>query len=359
MAPRRRVSARQKNKRKLVIFAVELVLLCILLVVFWGAIKLSKINTEKTDAAKTNEDLSEDALEKMGKYTTVALLGLDNRSNGSYESGNADSIIIASIDNDTKEVKLASVYRDTYLMVTEDGKYSKINSAYSRGNGPMGMVEALNRNLDLDIQRYVTVDWKALARTINLLGGIDVELTAKEAQQVNKYVNKDVMKVTGYTTDNVAVEGPCHLDGVQAVSYARIRKGVGDDFKRTERQREVIQKMLAKMKKCGIGTLNNIMDEVFPMISTNFSKTEILGMLGDVVSYDIVATKGFPEDNDGKSMGKSGSCIIPISLLTNVQKLHAFLFDDEEYVPSVTLQQISNKIIQESGLAPKPDEGSN
>jgi len=356
MAGRGKMTRRQKNKRKLIAFAIEVVLLLVLLLVLWFAIKLSKINSIKTDAAKHNTDLDSNTLELMGKYTNIALLGLDNRTSGSYTSGNADSIIIASIDNDTKDVKLVSVYRDTYLQVTEEGKYFKVNSAYSRNGGPLGMVETLNRNLDLDIQKFVTVDWKAVARTVDLLGGIDVELTAKEAQQVNKYTRKDTIKVTGYESNQEAVEGFNTLDGVHAVAYARIRKGVGDDYKRTERQREVITKMLAKMKKCGFAALSNIMDEVFPMISTNFSKTELLGLAAGVMDYNIVATKGFPEDNDGKSMGSAGSCIIPISLLTNTIKLHEFLYEDETYIPSATVQQISNQIIYDSGMAPPKTE---
>ena len=355
MARRDRESARKRNKRKLIIFFIEVVLLLILLMVLWFAIKLSKINSVKTDAAKHN-DLDTNTLELMGKYTNVALLGLDNRTSGSYTSGNADSIIIASINNETKAVKLVSVYRDTYLEVTEGGNYFKINSAYARNGGALGMIETLNRNLDLDIQKYVTVDWKAVARTIDLLGGIEVELTSKEAQQVNKYTHKDTIKMTGYDSDQEAVEGYNLLDGVHAVAYARIRKGVGDDFKRTQRQREVITKMLAKLKKCGLSAINNITDEIFPMISTNFSKTEILGLMAGVMDYDIVDTMGFPVDNDGKRMGKAGSCIIPISLLTNAIKLHEFLYEDEKYTPSVTLQQISNQIIYDSGLAPQTTE---
>lgn len=355
MAQRSKMTARQRNKRKLIAFAIELVLLLVLLLVLWFAIKLSKINSEKTDAAKHNTDLNEDTLALMGKYTNVALLGLDNRASGSYKSGNADSIIIASINNETKDVKLVSVYRDTYLEVTEEGKYFKINSAYARNGGAFGMIETLNRNLDLDIQKYITVDWKAVARTVDLLGGIEVELTSKEAQQVNKYTHKDTIAMTGYDSNQEAVEGANTLDGVHAVAYARIRKGVGDDFKRTERQREVITKILGKLKKCGFSAISNIMDEVFPMISTNFSKTELLGLAAGIMDYNIVATKGFPEDNDGKTMGSAGSCIIPISLLTNAIKLHEFLFEDETYTPSVTLQQISNQIIYDSGLAPKTE----
>ncbi|MGN0169787.1 MAG: LCP family protein [Lachnospiraceae bacterium] len=345
------LTKRQKNKRKLILFIVEIIVLLVLLGVFWFALKLSKINQTKVDPVKTNEDLDKDVLDAMGKYTNIALFGLDNRVVGNYSTGNADTIIIASINNETKEVKLVSVYRDTYLQVTDEGTYSKINSAYSRNDGAVGMMTFLNKNLDLDIQNYVSVDWYALVKTINLLGGIDVEMDAKEAAQVNKYV-KGVMKVTGYTTNGVATEGANHLDGVQALSYARIRKGVGDDFKRTERQREVISKMVDKLKSSGVGTMSKIMDEVFPDIETSLSYTQMLQMGTSLLEYHLGESMGFPEDRGGRKMGSAGSCVIPVSLLTNVQKLHQFLFENESYTPSVTVQQISNNIIYESGMAP-------
>ncbi len=347
------LTKKQRNKRKLIAFIIEIIILFILLGVFWFAMKFSKINTVDIDEpVKKNEDIDKEVEEVLKGYTNICLLGLDNRTVGNYSTGNADTIIIASINNDTKEVRLVSVYRDTYLQVTLEGKYSKINSAYSRNDGAVGMMETLNRNLDLDMEDYVSVDWYALVKTINLLDGIDVELTSKEAKQVNKYV-KDIEKTTGFKASGTVSEGPAHLDGVQALSYARIRKGVGDDFKRTERQREVITKMVAKMKTAGVGTLSKIMDEVFPDIATSFSYTELLGMAVSMLDYDIVETEGFPVDRGAKNMGSSGSCVIPVSLLTNVEQLHQFLFANETYTPSVTVQEISNNIIYETGLQPE------
>lgn len=348
------LTRRQKNKRKLILFIVEIFVLLILLGVFWMAIKMSKINTKQIGDVNKNE-LDDETSDLLKDYTNIALLGLDNRTVGNYETGNADSIIIASINKDTKAVKLVSIYRDCYMQVTDDGTYSKANSAYARNHGAVGMMETLNRNLDLDIENYISVDWYALVKTINLLGGIDLEMTDKEATQVNKYM-KDITKVTGYSPSASAYAGMNHADGVMALSYARIRKGVGDDFKRTERQREVIAKMVAKMKKAGVGTLSSIMDEVFPDIETSFSYTELLGLATAIFDYEITDTMGFPQDRDSKSMGSSGSCVIPVSMLTNVQQLHEFLFMNESYAPSVTVQQISNNIIYETGLAPVIEE---
>ena len=352
------LTKRQKNKRKLIIFIVEIFILLLLLGVFWFALKFSKINQKKVEKVDKNGDLNKETVEKMEKYTNIALLGLDNRIVGNYSTGNSDTIIIASINNDTKEVKLVSVYRDTYLQVTDEGNYSKINSAYSRNGGAVGMMATLNKNLDLDIEDYISVDWYALVKTINLIEGIDVEMTAAEARQVNKYV-RDIGPATGYTTNRVATEGANHLDGVQALSYARIRKGVGDDFKRTERQREVISKMVEKIKKSGVSTLSKLMDEVFPDIETSLTFAEMLQMGTSLLDYTMGDTMGFPQERGGKNMGSSGSCVIPVSLLTNTKALHEFLFENEAYTPSTTVQEISNNIIYNTGMAPAPEDTTN
>ncbi|SFQ29912.1 transcriptional attenuator, LytR family [Lachnospiraceae bacterium XBB1006] len=351
------MTKRRKNKRKLIVFIVELIILLILVGGFWFMTKLNKINHTTVEKVDKNENMDEQTAEKLEKYTNLALLGLDNRVVGNYSTGNADSIIIASINNETKEVKLVSVYRDTYLRVTEAGTYSKVNSAYSRNDGAVGMMNMLNTNLDLDIEDYISVDWYALVKTINLIGGIDVEMTPQEAMQVNKYV-RDIGPATGYTTNRVAQAGPNHLDGVQALSYARIRKGVGDDFKRTERQREVISKMVENVKKAGIGTLSKIMDEVFPDIETSLTLTEMLDMARSLMDYSMGETMGFPQEREGKTVGGSGACVIPASLQTNAEILHKFLFENEVYQPSPTVQEISNAIVYTTGVVahPQPTE---
>lgn len=349
------MTKRQKNKRKLIVFIVEVFILLILVVAFWFATKLSKINHTTVEKVDKNENMDDTTTKKLEKYTNLALLGLDNRVVGNYKTGNADSIIIASINNETKEVRLVSVYRDTYLRVTDAETYSKVNSAYSRNGGAVGMMNTLNTNLDLDIEDYISVDWYALVKTINLIDGIDVQMTAAEAMQVNKYV-RDIGPATGYSTSRVASEGANHLDGVQALSYARIRKGVGDDFKRTERQREVISKMVDKIKRSGIGTLTKIMDEVFPDIETSLSMTEMFDMAKSLMDYSMGETMGFPKEKEGKTLGGSGSCVVPASLQTNVELLHRFLFENETYLASPTVQNISNAIVYSTGVVAHPAE---
>ncbi|MEG0805484.1 MAG: LCP family protein [Lachnospiraceae bacterium] len=343
------ISKKQKRKRKLIIFAVEVVVLLVLLGVLWVAAKLSKIERDDlSDAKIAKNPVSEETKKVLEKYTTIALFGLDNRSNGSYEGGNSDTIMVASINNETKEVKLVSVFRDTYLNVG-DGAYSKINSAYSRG-GAEQMIGALNVNLDLDIEEYVAVDWYALVKAINLLKGIDIEVTGQEAGLINKYCS-EITKVTGFKSSGYVSEGVQHLDGVQALAYARIRKTAGDDFKRTERQRLVVQKMVEKGLKSDVNTVVSIVDEVFPDIKTSLSYKKMLSLAMGAFDYKLGESIGFPMDRGGKTISGSGSCVIPLDLLSNVRQLHGFLFANQKYVPTAELQEISNQIVYQSGLS--------
>ena len=263
MADNRRRKKRRKKKksRKIVLFVFEILLLAILLVAayFIGMVNRVKYENMSETEAGINDDLSKDTLESLEGYTNIAVFGLDNRSANNYQEGNSDVVMIASIDNKTKNVKLVSVYRDTFLSVG-GGTYFKCNNAYARG-GAKQAVQMLNSNLDLDIKEYVCVDWAAVVEVIDDLGGLDLNITQGEMNQINKY-KKDVDGVTGKNTPNVTQYGLVHLDGTQATTYARIRKLSGDDFKRASRQRIVLQAMLEKAKKANPATLVKICNSV-------------------------------------------------------------------------------------------------
>ena len=230
---------------------------------------------------------------------SARLVGLDNRSN-KLKSGNSDTMIIASIDNDTKKVKLVSVYRDTYLRIGEDsegnGQYNRANAAYAKG-GAEQFLNMLNTNLDLNVTDFVSVDFQAVAEAVELLGGIDVELKEEEVVHLNNYC-VETSKVTGMDyTPLKKTAGVHHLNGVQTVAYARIRYTAGNDFRRAARQREVIYKIVEKAKNADVATLSKILDKVFPNIYTSFSKAEILQMGMSMLSYDIEDQTGFPFDH--------------------------------------------------------------
>lgn len=351
---KQKMSKRTKQKRKILLFSVELVCLVIVIGCVYVASVLGgwmdQIDWDdkfSSSQAGINEDINSQTVEKMAGYTNIALFGLDNRSVGNYKWGNSDTIMIASINNDTKEVKLVSVYRDTYLSIGE-GKYNKANSAYNLG-GVERAVKMLNANLDLSITDYVCVDWAALIQAIDALGGIELEVTSQEVFYINGYLD-EIDRVLEISTPRVSSAGRVHLTGAQATAYARIRYTTGHDFLRTSRQRIILEKMLNKAKNSDLATLTSVCNAVFDDISTSLSMSEIIGLAKDVTKYSIKETTGFPTKLTGGDLADAGDAMIPIDLSENVKQLHLFLFENEDYVPSKTVEAIDQSIINKTGV---------
>lgn len=321
--------------------------------VAYAASKLNKLDTEEIPA----EDIvvNKQAEEAGEGYTNVALFGIDSRS-GELEIGTrSDCIIVASLNNKTKEIRMISVYRDTILDI-KDGQLQKCNAAYSFG-GPTQAINMLNKNLDLDIQDYATVDFAAIANAIDLLGGIEIDLKPEEIAPLNKFV-KETARVAGKKAHTVSEAGLQQLDGVQATTYARIRSTAGGDFTRTERQRLVIEKIAEKAQQSDLATINKIIDELFPTIKTSFTATEILSYAKDFMKYKIGESSGFPFDKTTATISGLGSIVIPVDLDTNVQELHKFLYDKEGYQPSSEVQAISGAIVSRVGQREATDDST-
>ena len=249
-----------------------------------------------------------------------------------------------------------SVYRDTYLNRADD-TYGKCNAAYKNG-GPKQAMEMLNTNLDLNIQYYVSIDFVALIKTIDALGGIDIDVQDDEWEYVNAYMY-ETTEISEDYLDHYSpfLEGPGlqTLDGLQATAYCRIRYTAGSDFKRTERQRMVISKIVEKAKSAGLGTINKIVDEVFPLVSTNIPKTTMIGMAANMMSYELGESGGFPTYIENKKINKQ-DMVVPADLELNVMELHKFLFGEEDYYPSPTVLKINEKIISDTGVTAKSTE---
>lgn len=341
---------KKKKQRKAMLVAIEILVLLILAAVLFVVVKLSRIEKDNSFSAadlEVNEGLSEETKEIMASYTTIALFGLDNRSNGNLSKGNSDVIMIASINDQTKEVKLISVYRDSYLNIGND-TYKKCNSAYANG-GPEQAINMLNTNLDLNITDYVTVDFNAVVECVDLLGGVELTVTDEEAVLMRGYMD-EISKLTKKKSEYLPGGGTYVLDGVQACSYARIRYTAGDDYKRTERQRTVLMAMAQKAQKSNIKTLNSLIDEVFGDIKTSYSNTELLALASQVFNYSIGETTGFPFEKNTTKLGSKGDVVVPCDLESNVTQLHVFLYEDNDYVPTDTVKKNSTQIIGDTGF---------
>ena len=342
---------KKRKKAKMITFAIEAAILIVLLIVLYVLNRtelLSKVTYDEEVVQESVNELTEETLEKMEEYTNIALFGLDTRQAGSLGKGNrSDTIMVASINNDTKDVKIVSVYRDSYLNLAND-KYRKCNEAYSVG-GPEQAVAMLNMNLDLKIDHYMSVDFLAVSEVVDLLGGIEIDVDEYEIEHLNNYT-VETSKVTGKKTQKLTKTGLQTLDGVQATSYCRIRYTAGDDFKRTERQREVLETIAKKAKTMSVSQLDEIIKKVFPMCATNMTVDQLLAIAADGLSYNIVGTSGFPFDVVTDSVGSAGSCVVPVDMEKNVSQLHKYLYDAENYQPSETVVKISDKIKNDTGV---------
>jgi LCP family protein required for cell wall assembly len=388
-------NSKKNSKKSAVIFGVEIALLLILVGCIFVYAKINEgldgigSGTAKASASSQDPNMDADsAAENAGVssntvlhgYTNIMLVGIDTRDNSEIDYANSDTMIIASINNDTKSVKLVSVYRDTLLNIdptasgdsydssyisadettsgttTSGGLYRKANAAYANGSAKQ-LLSMMNVNLDLDLHDYVVVDFKSLATLIDDLGGLDIDLLYEEVVHLNNYM-KETTQVTGadYEKLDLPEEGTVttyHLNGSQAVSYARIRYTTGNDMKRTQRQRVVISKIVEKAKKKGLTAIDAIISDVLPLCRTSFSRAEIISMASSMLDYSIEDTTGFPFEHIEKDVypnGEKQDAVIPVTLETNVSELHAWLFGEEDYQVTDAVKAISEDIKSLSGL---------
>ena len=232
---------------------------------------------------------------------------------------------------------------------SRDGNLEKgalSNEAYFKG-GHEQAVQALERNLNLKIDDYTTFNWKAVVDAINVLGGVDIEISDKEFAYINSFITETVNS-TGVGSYQLDHSGMNHLDGVQAVAYARLRL-MDTDFNRTERQRKVLGQAMEKAKSSDFKTLRTLVGAVYPEISTSIGVDDILTMAKGARKYYIGQTSGFPFSHQEMKIGKK-SCVIPTTLESNVIQLHTFLYDQESYDAPSSVREISNYIAQKTGL---------
>ncbi len=341
----------KKRKGKIVVLVVELLVLAVLAGAFWILKDFGKnedgtqsgplIVEFKEEELVVNEQVTEN--EHMQGYRNVALFGVDSRSGALTKGTLSDSIIIASINQDTGDVKLVSVYRDTYLNLTND-KYDKCNKAYSYG-GAEQAIKMLNANLDLDIKEFVTIGFEGLSTVIDEVGGVWLDVDEEELLHINSY-QKCMAEDLKVSWTPVEKTGYQLLNGLQATAYCRIRYRSGNDFARAASQREVIQAIAVEAKKADIVTLTKIANTVSNYVYTSFSMDEIIGLLGEIVKYNIVDEGGFPEASmrGSDTLGSKGSCVFPVNLTENVTWLHEFLFDDKDYEPSKEVKDYSKVV---------------
>ncbi len=348
---KKEIAWKKKIKKLWLILAGEVIALALLMVGFVVNYVNSKMNQMNINELDENEILMNEGLSNVTKeeYTTIALFGLDSRDVTSDKGNRSDCIIIAAINNKTKEVRLISIFRDTYLQVADrggdyDGVYTKVTHAYAYG-GPKAAIETLNKNLDLQITEYATVNFASLTKVIDDLGGVVVNVDEDERQSINIWL-PETASIAGMSYSNVYETGDIVLDGLQATTYCRIRNIGQGDIDRAGRQREVIGAILDKAKQSDLVTLNKVIDDVLPDVSTSLTKKEMLGLLSGVFDYTISEGEGFPFIYK-LTMVDNLSVEVPADLEKNVELLHQYLYD--AVLPDTTISASTDTATDEEG----------
>ena len=327
---------RLKGWQKAIFIALIVILVTVSCVAGYVVSKLDKIDRIKLD----EKELS---CVDVDGYINILLLGVDSRDMEDIQGSGADAIMILSIKEETGEVKLMSVYRDTYLKFGNTDTYGKITDA-NRIGGPAMMIQSLNQAMDMNISKFVVVNFKAVSDLVNAVGGITVDVQEEEIQQLNKYTIQTANNIGQKTYKLVESAGEQTIEGVQAVSYGRIRKGVGDDYKRTERMRIVLTKVFEKLKTMNIGKLDDLLDMMLPQVQTNLSNNDMLGLAMRLANFNIKSGAGWPYNVTGGLLNGI-SYVFPDNLAENTTKLHQEMFNQQDYVPSDTVENISATII--------------
>lgn len=351
---------KRRRKRKIILLVIEIFVLLIVLGALYVWQALNKIEKapvgpklEPGDLSINEDELDDNTMDILKGYEDVAIFGVDNYFNGHADSGNSDVIMIASINNDTKEVRLVSVYRDTFLDTDVQRETSpnfhKANRAFAIG-GAQQSIRMLNSSLDLDIEDFVTVDFKAVTDVVNMLGGVEIDVDSAELKYINHHIDTTA-RATGDQAVHLTTTGLQTLNGTQATAYARIRSTAGSDFARAERQREVINEIVKKAKKADIVTINNIINTVFPEIYTSYTNADLIRLAASMFSYELADSTGFPFSKYPMSLGGSkGDVVMCADLENNVRALHRYLYNDTSYAPSATVINYSNLIKNNYGV---------
>ena len=344
---------KKKMNKGLKIFLIILLVLVIIIVGLGVAGytfvngKIGKMQKENIDT--TAVGINEETKQELKGYRNIALLGIDSRADD-YGLGNrSDCMMIASINQETNEIKLISVYRDTYVYVMENGtkRLDKITHAYSYG-GAQNTLKSLNEAMDLNITEFVTVNFDAVIAAVDSLGGVYIDIDESEIKYVNDYIDA-TSESSGVKSSHITHSGRQKLDGVQAVSYTRVRYTTGGDYKRTERMRTVVEAMLSKAKTLNVGQLNSFADTILPKIRTNISSSEIWGLIPKLASFKVTESIGWPYDTKGITLDRWYG--VPVTLQSNVERLHKEAFEQEDYEASDTVKEMSAAIVKKTGYS--------
>lgn len=312
------------SKPKKILLIIGIVILAFFL---WWYLTMGRIyhkmNYEKSD------ELASGSLKEQG-VINVLLIGNDSRENG--EDGRSDAMILISISNKTKTIHMTSLLRDMYVDIPGHDS-NRLNAAYAYG-GPALLCETIKQNLDIEVNRYVLVNFQAFASLVDAVGGVDLEVTNEEVQWINAYLNEyNLLEGKEMTTDylDTSLSGEIHLNGPQALAYSRNRY-IGTDFGRTERQRKVLSAVMKKLPLAMATNSGELIDGLFPNLTTNLTQTEMYSLstqASKLLTYDVVQST-VPAEGTYSNATIRKMAVLQVDFEANKKLLKQEIYGQEE-----------------------------
>lgn len=320
---------RKKKKKKSLGFKIFIGFLCVILAmaVVGGGYVIGLLN--KMDNVKLNKDnlgIVEDEFKEydnVNKIKNIALFGIDATDG---ETGRSDSIMVATLDPIHNKLKVTSIMRDSYVSIDGHGQ-DKINHAYAFG-GPELSIKTLNENFGLNIEDFISVNFSSLPKIINILGGIDLQITDEELEYINGYID-DINAKDGTNSSHIGYSGVQHVDGTQALAYSRIRYTSGGDYERTQRHRTVLDALFNKLTSTPVSSYNSLLNEVLPYVQTNLNATDILSLGTKVLGIgNNLEQDRFPRDGYGEGAMIDGVYYLTFDKETVKKQMRDYIFND-------------------------------
>ena len=312
---------KSKIKRFLVTVAVIFALLVVGLYALVGG-AYNRLNYVEVDSVA-------DLPMKENGVVNILLIGNDSRENG--DDGRSDAMILLSVSSKTKTVYMTSLLRDMYVEIPGHDN-NRLNAAYSFGGAEL-LMETVEKNFDIPVNRYVQVNFEAFVGLVDAVGGVDLELTQKEIEYVNGYlVEYNILTNRPQGTDDMdtSVSGMVHLNGPQALAYCRNRY-LGTDFGRTERQRKVLTEVIKKAPAAMITNGSGLFDALLPNLTTNLTKNECFRlslMAGKLLTYDMIADS-IPQPGTYKDATIRKMAVLEVDFEANRKYLKNKLYGEE------------------------------
>ncbi|MCE9656765.1 MAG: LCP family protein [Clostridium celatum] len=323
---------RMKKSTRIILLSISIVIGIIIIGIvatgFYAGSLLNKIEEVKIE--KDNIGIKEEVQEKLKEYEgtikNIALFGIDTDENG---IGRSDAIMIATLDTEHKKLKITSIMRDSYVDIEGYGK-DKLNHAYAYGGAELAM-NTLNKNFDLNVEDFATVNFSSLPKIVDQLGGIDLDIDSEEMEFINGYIG-DLNNTNGTYSEQITEPGIHHVNGTQAMAYCRIRYTSGDDYKRTERQREVLSQLFNKIMEVPVTSYPSLLAELLPMVKTSLSSSEILELGNEVLKIGTksIEQERFPIDGYCEGDYIDGVFYLTFDEETTINQMHEYIFEDNK-----------------------------